>query len=88
VCAPRRGQALLSLSKGRRRRRLEEIQTAAQARVARLRAELESDPGAGDRRRQAAQQRAAREQQERAQAALDRMAELEAALRQAQEGAP
>lgn len=62
----------------RRRRRLEEIQTAAQARVARLRAELESDPGAGERRRQAAQQRAAREQQDRAQAALDRMAELEA----------
>jgi hypothetical protein len=47
-------------------------------RVARLRAELESDPGAGERRRLAAQQRAAREQQDRAQAALDRMAELEA----------
>jgi transposase len=62
----------------RRRRRLEEIGTAARARVERLRAELASDPGAGDRRRQAAQQRAAREQEARAQAALERMNELEA----------
>jgi transposase len=62
----------------RRRGRLEELQAAAQARVARLRAELESDPGAGDRRRQAAQERAAREQEARAAAALDRMRELEA----------
>lgn len=62
----------------RRRRTLEEIRTAAQARVARLRAELDGDPGAGDRRRQAARQRAAREQEERARAALGRMAELEA----------
>jgi transposase len=62
----------------RRRERLEEIRTVAQARVERLRAELESDPGAGERRRQAAQQRAARDQEARAAAALARLRELEA----------
>jgi transposase len=62
----------------RRRRGLEELAAAAGARVARLRAELASDPAAGMRRQQAAQQRAAREQQERVKAALDRMRELEA----------
>lgn len=62
----------------RRRRRLAELAAAARARVARLRAELESDPAAGNRRQQAAQQRAAREREERVQAALDRMSELEA----------
>jgi transposase len=62
----------------RRGERLEEIRTAAQARVAQLRSELESDPGAGDRRRQAAQSRAARECEARAQAALERMRELAA----------
>jgi len=62
----------------RRRQRLQDIQVAATARVEWLRAELESDPGVGDRRRQAAHQRAAREQQDRAKAALDRMSELEA----------
>jgi transposase len=35
----------------RRRPRLEEFHAAATARVERLRAELDSDPGAGDRRR-------------------------------------
>jgi transposase len=62
----------------RRRPRLEEFAAAAKARVARLRAELDSDPAAGSRRRQAAQQRAAREREERIKAALDRMSELEA----------
>ncbi len=62
----------------RRRQRLTELAAAATARVARLRGELDSDPAAGNRRQQAAQQRAAHEQQERAQAALDRMSELEA----------
>jgi len=71
-------RAAAGASSFRRRGRLEEIRTAAQARVARLQAELESDPGAGDRRRQAAQQRAARECEARAQAALERMRELEA----------
>jgi transposase len=62
----------------RRRPRLEELAAAAKARVARLRAEADSDPAAGHRRRQAAQQRAAREHEERVKAALDRMKELEA----------
>ncbi len=62
----------------RRRERLGKLATAAGTRVARLRAELEEDPGAGDRRQRAAQQRAAREQEERVRAALDRMSELEA----------
>lgn len=62
----------------RRRERLGKLAVAAKARVARLRAELEADPAAGDRRQRAAQQRAAREQEERVQAALDRMNELEA----------
>jgi transposase len=62
----------------RRRRRLEEFAAAAKARVARLRTELESDPAAGHRRRQAAQQRCAREREERVKAALDRMGELDA----------
>jgi transposase len=62
----------------RRRERLGKLAAAAKARVARLRAELEVDPAAGDRRQRAAQQRAAREQEERVQAALNRMTELEA----------
>ena len=45
-----------------RRERLGKLAVAAKARVARLRAELEADPAAGDRRQRAAQQRAAREQ--------------------------
>jgi transposase len=61
----------------RRRPRLEELAAAARARVARLREELDSDPAAGNRRQQAAQQRAAREREERVKAALDRMSELE-----------
>lgn len=62
----------------RRRPRLQELASAAKARVERLRAELDHDPAAGSRRRQAAQQRAARDQEQRTQAALDRMSELEA----------
>lgn len=62
----------------RRRGRLEQIQAAARARVERLRVELASDAGAGERRRQAARQRAAHDQEQRARAALDRMAALEA----------
>lgn len=62
----------------RRRKRLEELRTAAQARVARLRAELEADPGSGDRARRAAQIRAADEREARIAAAQKRMQELEA----------
>jgi transposase len=62
----------------RRRRRLVELAAAAKARVERLRAELEADPAAGDRRKRAAQARAAREFEERVAAARDRMTELAA----------
>ncbi len=61
----------------RRRRRLEELETAARARVERLRGELETDTSASDRRKRAAQERAARERAERVAAAKSRMAELE-----------
>ena len=61
----------------RRRPRLEELAAAAKTRVARLRTELDSDPAAGNRRQQAAQQRAACEREERVKAALDRMSDLE-----------
>jgi hypothetical protein len=61
-----------------RRPKLQEMAAAAAARVARLRQEAERDPAAGERRQQAAQQRAARERQERIDAALDRMKALEA----------
>jgi hypothetical protein len=57
---------------------LGKLTAAAQARVERLRAEIEADPAAGDRRQRAAQQRAAREREERVKAALDRMSALEA----------
>ena len=62
----------------RRRKRLEELHTAAQARVSRLRAELDADPAAGDRRQRAAQERGAREREARIAAAQERMDELEA----------
>jgi transposase len=62
----------------RRRKRLEELHAAAQARVSRLRAELESDPAAGDGRQRAARERGAREREARIAAAQKRMGELEA----------
>ena len=62
----------------RRRARLEDLLTAAQTRVARLRAEVETDPAAGDRRQRAAKERGAREREARIVAAQKRMKELEA----------
>jgi transposase len=62
----------------RRRPTLEEALAEAEAQVEALRAELEHDPAAGDRRRQAARQRAARERAERIRDALDRLPALEA----------
>jgi transposase len=62
----------------RRRKRLEELHTAAQTRVSRLRAELDADPAAGDRQQRAAQERGAREREARIAAAQERMDELEA----------
>jgi transposase len=62
----------------RRRPRLEQLLRDAEARVAALKAELESDPAASTARQRAARQRAARERVERTNAALERMKELEA----------
>jgi transposase len=62
----------------RRRQRLEEFHAAATVRIERLRAELDDDPGAGNRRQRAAQQRAARDREAHVRAALERMNELEA----------
>jgi transposase len=61
----------------RRRARLGELHAAAQARVERLRAEVETDPTAGDRVRRAAKERGAREREARIAAAQERMKELE-----------
>ncbi len=58
--------------------RLERIESAAAARVAHLREEVETDPAASTRRRQAAIERAAREAKakvDKARAALDRLRE-------------
>jgi transposase len=73
-----RVRASAGTSSFRRHKRLEELRTAAEARVARLRAELEADPGSGDKVRRAAQERAAHEREARIAAAQERMAELEA----------
>src|SRR6266852_2386063 len=62
----------------RRRPTLEECLAEATEQVQRLRAELEDDPGAGQRRQQQAQERAAREREERLRQALARLPELEA----------
>ena len=62
----------------RRRPTLEECLVEATEQVQRLRAELEDDPGAGPRRQQQAQKRAAREREERLREALKRLPELEA----------
>src|SRR6266478_9162217 len=62
----------------RRRPRIGELHAAAQVRVERLRAEVETDPAAGDRRQRAAKERGARERAARIAAAQERMKELEA----------
>jgi transposase len=62
----------------RRRPTLEKCLREADEQVQRLRAELEDDPGAGQRRQQKAQERAARERQDRVRQALQRLPELEA----------
>jgi transposase len=62
----------------RRRPTLEEALAQAEAQVEALRAELEDDPAASDRRVTAARQRAVRERAERVRAALERLPELEA----------
>ena len=62
----------------RRRPTLEEAYAEAQAQVEALRAELDEDPGAENRRQQKARERAARERAERIKKALERLPELEA----------
>jgi transposase len=62
----------------RRRPTLEESLARAEAQVEALRAEVEEDPAAADRRERGARQRAARERAERVRAALGRLPELEA----------
>ncbi len=62
----------------RRRPTLEEALAEAQAQVEALRAEVEEDPAAADRRQKEARERAARERAERIKAALERLPELEA----------
>jgi transposase len=62
----------------RRRPTLEQCLHEAQAQVQRLRAELETDPGEMTRQQQKAQERAARDREERIRKALERMPELEA----------
>jgi hypothetical protein len=52
--------------------------TQAQAQVEALRAEVQEEPAAADRRRKSARQRAARERAERIKKALERLPELEA----------
>jgi transposase len=54
------------------------FESAARARVERLKREAEADPGAGERRRRAARSRAEAETAARAQAARDKLAELQA----------
>ncbi len=62
----------------RRRPTLEEALAQAEAQVEALRAEVEEDPAASDRRQKGARERAARERAERIKAALQRLPELEA----------
>jgi hypothetical protein len=62
----------------RRRPTLEEALAQAEAQIEALRAEVEEDPAASDRRQKGARERAARERAERIKAALGRLPELEA----------
>ena len=61
----------------RRRKTLQECQVEAKAHVEALRQELEEDPGATNRRRDAARRRAAQERSERIRKALEELAKIE-----------
>ena len=65
----------------RRKGSLQENLEQARARVRELKAELDADPAQDSRRKIAAQQRARREMQERIEAALERLPQLEAIKR-------
>ena len=73
-----RVRANAGASSFRRRPRLERYLAEAEAQVQQLRQELDADPGASNRRQQAARQRAARVRQERVQQALEQMHKIEA----------
>jgi transposase len=62
----------------RRKPTLEECLQEAEDQLARLREEMDDDPAAPSRRHAAARERAARQRQERIEAALERLPELEA----------
>jgi len=62
----------------RRQEKLEGYLEAARGRVARLKSEVESDPGEAERARQAARLRAAKEREARLEKALARLPEIEA----------
>ena len=62
----------------RRQEKLEGFLSAARARVARLKSEVEADPGEAERARQAARLRAAAEREARLEQALARLPEIEA----------
>lgn len=70
-------RASAGASSFRRRKTLEEHLAEAEQRVKSLKQELETDPNAGNRRRQKARERAARERQQRLQRALQHVKELE-----------
>jgi transposase len=65
----------------RRRTTLEEHLAQAQEQIEALKAELDADPAAANRRQQAARERAARERAERLQKALEQLSEVEAKKR-------
>jgi transposase len=62
----------------KRARRLDDAETAATARVAALKAEVDADPAASSKRTQAARERALRETQARIEKARAKLAEIEA----------
>lgn len=71
-------RASAGASSFRRRKTLEEHLEEAEKQVRLLKEELDADPGAGNRRRQQARERAARERQERIQRALAELTAVEA----------
>jgi len=71
-------RASAGASSFRRRKTLEEHYAQAQEQVKILQQQLQDDPGAGNRRQQAARQRTARERHERLQRALQHVQDIEA----------
>lgn len=70
----------------RRRPSLEKCLAAAEEQMRQLKEELQADPSAGNRRQQAARERADRERRERVQKALDRLPEMEAKKKPSDKG--